>query len=145
MATLSHEDPQEYVEDLDEEFTDITDRAPADQPRIWLPAVDVKSTSKRYVLEAELPGMTKNDVDVQVKENRLLLSANREETSEKKGESYLRRERFSRSYNRTFRLPADVNRAKIEAEFDNGVLTVTLPRGKDTSRSEEKTIRITSG
>ena len=145
MANLSHEDPKGYVEDLDEGFTDVTDPAPPDRPRVWLPAVDVKSTSKRYIVQAELPGMTKSDVDVRVDEDRLVLSAEREETSEKKSESYLRRERFARSYNRTFRLPADVNRAKIEAEFDDGVLTVTLPRGKDTSRSDEKTIRVTSG
>jgi HSP20 family protein len=110
-----------------------------------LPAVDVKSTGNRYIVEAELPGMTKKDVDVRIEEDRLVLSAEREEETEKKGEGYLRKERFSRSYRRTFRLPADVNRAKIDAAFDDGVLTVTLPKGKDTSRSDEKSIRITSG
>lgn len=145
MATLTHENPSEYVHDLDEEFTDVTNPTPADRPRVWVPAVDVKSTSKRYTVEAELPGMTRNDVDVRVEDDRLVLSAEREEETEKESESYLRKERFARSYTRTFRLPSDVNRAKIEAEFSDGVLTVTLPRGKDTSRSDEKTIRVTSG
>ncbi|MFW5718391.1 MAG: Hsp20/alpha crystallin family protein [Spirochaetota bacterium] len=145
MANLSHEDPAEYVQDLDERFTDVTDPAPADRPRVWMPAVDVKSSSKRYIVEAELPGMTQSDVDVRVEEDRLVLSAEREEETEKKGEEFIRRERYARSFTRTFRLPADVNRAKIEAEFSDGVLTVTVPRGKDTSRSEEKSIRVTSG
>lgn len=145
MSALSHEDPQEYLEDMNEEFTDVTNRAPADGPRVWLPAVDVKSTSKRYVLEAELPGMAKSDVEVKVEDDRLLITGSREETTTKKSESFLRKERFARNFKRVFRLPADVNRAKIEAEFDNGVLTIDLPRGEDTSRSAEKTIRVKSG
>lgn len=144
MAALSHEEPNAYIEEFNEKFVDVTNPAPADQPRIWVPAVDVKSNSKRYTLEAELPGMTQSDVDVRVEEDRLVISASREQESTKKGEDYLRKERFNRNYSRTFSLPADVNRAKIEAKFDDGLLTIDLPRGKDTSRSDEKTIRVTS-
>lgn len=97
------------------------------------PVVDVREEKERYVLEAELPGMTEKDVDVHVEDNMLTIkSAKEEEKEEKNEEGYLVRERRSRSFSRSFVLPKDVDRDKVEARFRNGLLTLTMPKSAES-------------
>jgi HSP20 family protein len=124
------------MDDVFDDFMDVTDRSPAFRRRVWAPAVDVKETDKAYILQADLPGMEKDDVDVRVETDRITLSSSKEEERETEEEGYLRRERFSRRFKRSFRLPADVNREKIDAEFKNGVLTVNMPRTGESTREQ---------
>ena len=93
-----------------------------------LPRVDVRDEEDSYVLEAELPGTTENDIDVKVENDLLQISTKKEEEKEEKEEGYLMRERRSASYHRSFMLPKDTDREKIEANFKNGLLTLTIPK-----------------
>jgi HSP20 family protein len=92
--------------------------------------VDIREEDTAYVVEAELPGLTEKDLQVKVENDMLTIaSSNQTEREEKKG-SYLLRERHSRSFRRSFVLPADVDREKIEARFENGLLVLSLPKSE---------------
>ena len=93
-----------------------------------LPRVDVRDEKNSYVLEAELPGTTEKDIDVKVENDLLQISTKKEEEKEEKEEGYLMQERRSASYHRSFMLPKDTDREKIEANFKNGLLTLTIPK-----------------
>jgi len=93
-----------------------------------LPRVDVRDEENSYVLEAELPGTTEKDIDVKVENDLLQISTKNEEEKEEKKKGYLMRERRSASYHRSFVLPKDTDRDKIEANFKDGLLTLTIPK-----------------
>ena len=138
-------EPTRYLGDTWDDFVDVTDRAPADGERLWAPSVDVRETQRTYYLEADLPGMSGDDVDVRIEGDRLVLTGEREEKHEEKDEGYIMRERYSRRFSRRFRLPSDVSKDKIEAEFKNGVLTVKMPRSSGGAESKGKSIKVKSG
>lgn len=97
------------------------------------PRVDVRETEGAYILDMDLPGYSENDVALSLKDRVLTISsvaqAEKEETvkDEKKAE-YLIRERRDSRFVRRFSLPRDIDSEKVEANFKNGVLTVTIPR-----------------
>jgi HSP20 family protein len=98
-----------------------------------IPDVDVRETANAYILDMDLPGKTENDVTLNLKDRVLSISSVEEaKTEEKKkdddGAEYLIRERRSSSFARRFTLPEDIDAEKVEANFRNGVLTITIPR-----------------
>jgi HSP20 family protein len=111
-------------------------RFAAETPMQWIPAVDMKETEEAYVLTAELPGMTEQEVDLEVEENVLTIKgekrSEREEKKEKNGHWHLV-ERSYGSFARSFTLPPAVDAGKIKAEFTNGVLTVHVPKRKEAA------------
>ncbi|MBN1835409.1 MAG: Hsp20/alpha crystallin family protein [Spirochaetales bacterium] len=95
------------------------------------PAVDVREDEDGYRMEAEIPGLTDKDIDLKIEDNILTLSSRKDEAGEEKKDGYLIRERRSAEFCRTFVLPKDVNRDQIKAEFENGLLVVTLPKAPE--------------
>ena len=94
----------------------------------WTPAVDIFETdSHDLVPRAELPGMTREDIEVTVENNTLVLKGTKKFDSEVKDENYRRIERSYGSFHRSFTLPNTVDAAKVSADYKNGVLTVKLP------------------
>lgn len=94
----------------------------------WWPAVDLAETDDDFVVTAELPGLTKKDVEVSVENDVLILSGERKvETEEHKGRWH-RVERGYGEFHRSFRLPSRVDAAKVDARFKDGLLTVTVPK-----------------
>ncbi len=92
------------------------------------PAIDVAEDDKCVTIRADVPGMDAKDLDVQVSGNQLTISGKRQdEWSENKG-GVQRRERVSGTFARTVSLPSYVDPEKIDARFDKGTLTVTVPR-----------------
>ncbi len=102
---------------------------------------DVKETETAYILEAELPGFEKDEISVQIKDDRLTISASRTEKkeSEEKGD-YLRRERSYSSYTRSFGLNG-INRDNISASYKNGILSLTLPK-EEAKKIDVRTLDI---
>jgi len=93
--------------------------------------IDVSENERGYVVKAELPGVAKEDIAVSVEAGEVSISAEvKHEKETKEGEKVLRTERYYGSVARSFTLPADVDSAKAEAKFDNGVLTLTLPKAE---------------
>lgn len=104
------------------------------------PAVDFSETETAYTITAELPGMDKSDVNISLQGDMLVLSGEkRSQTDEKRENLHLSERRYGQ-FQRAFSLPDDVDASKIEAEFDNGVLSVNLPRLPEKRAS--KTINI---
>ena len=88
---------------------------------------DIRETDKQYSIEAEMPGMTKEDIKIDLQDDVLTIQAEKkEEKSEEKG-SYVRRERRYGSFSRSFRVE-DINSDEICAKFENGVLKIDLPK-----------------
>jgi HSP20 family protein len=109
----------------------------------WMkhPAVDIREEEGRYVLEAELTGLTENDFDVQVHDNLLTISSKKAESEETNKNGYVLRERRAASFSRSFVLPKDVDREKIDAQFKNGLLTLVLNK---TPEAKPRSIQIKS-
>lgn len=94
----------------------------------WMPAVDIFETEHHdLVLKAELPGMTREDIEVTVENSTLVLKGEKKFEKEVKEENYRRIERTYGTFHRSFTLPTTVDASKVTAEYKHGVLTVTLP------------------
>ncbi len=94
----------------------------------WHPVVDMFENDDKIVIKAELPGVDKKDISVDVKDRVLTLSGERNYDHEVKEENYYRRERAYGKFKRAFNLPADVDPDKIKADFKDGVLKIELPK-----------------
>ena len=93
--------------------------------------VDVKETDQGYTVQAEVPGVAKEDIQVSVDGNVVTLSAEvKQSDTQASDEKLLRSERYYGSVSRSFQLPADIDRDTAKAKYDNGVLTLTLPKKK---------------
>jgi len=95
---------------------------------VLAPLVDVKDEGSEILVTTDLPGVEKGDVDLDVNDNMLTISANRSSENEEKNEGYLRRERTYSSFSRTVTLPSTVFPEGAKAKLESGVLSVTLPK-----------------
>ncbi len=93
-----------------------------------VPATDIKDEGDKYVLEAELPGLEKENVTVEVGEDSLFIRAQKTESVEEEKKNYVRKERGQINFYRCITLPRDVDAAGIEASLSNGVLKVIMPK-----------------
>lgn len=91
--------------------------------------LDVTDNKTEYLIEAELPGVEKDNINISLNEGRLSIAVNKDETVEEKDKNYLHRERRFSSMNRSIVL-ADADSAGIKAKLDSGVLSVTVPKKK---------------
>lgn len=89
--------------------------------------VDISENEKEYILEAELPGVKKDEINLEVNDDRLTIAVSRDEKTEEKKDNYLRRERRTSSMIRSFSLE-NVASDKITAKHENGILTLVLPK-----------------
>ena len=106
------------------------------------PRVDVREQADGYHLEAELPGLTEKDFTVDVEHNLLTIASQSAQESERDEHGYVIRERRSGTFKRSFALPQDVDAEQISARFQDGLLTVTVPK---SATAQRKQIAVTSG
>lgn len=104
----------------------------------WMPAVDIYETPDQVVMKAELPGLTREDIEINVRDNTLSLRGERKFEKEVKEENYLRIERAYGSFQRSFTLPATIQQDKIKAVFKDGVLEVSLPKAEEARPKQIK-------
>lgn len=105
----------------------------------WLPRIDIAETKDSLVIEAELPGMDTNDIEVNLIGDLLTIKGEKQTEREENGKYYHCIERHSGTFKRTFRVPINVQSSKVDASFDKGILTITLPK---TEEAKEKEIKI---
>jgi HSP20 family protein len=105
----------------------------------WAPAVDIYEVEGALVLKAELPGMQREDIDVNIENNTLTIRGERKPDTAVKQETFHRVERAYGSFVRSFSLPNTIDSAKVAAEYKNGVLSVTLPTREE---AKPRTINI---
>jgi HSP20 family protein len=99
--------------------------------RRWVPAMDLVETADHFVLRADLPGMTEDNVSIEVEDNVLTISGERKVEHEDTEEGYYRVERASGSFARSLTLPEGIDPEAVEASFDKGVLEVRIPRPEE--------------
>jgi HSP20 family protein len=99
--------------------------------RRWVPAVDLVETDDHLVLKADLPGLDRNDVSIEIKDGTLTVSGERKAENEERSEGYYRVERAYGSFSRSLSLPRGVDPEAVEASFDKGVLEVRIPKPEE--------------
>jgi HSP20 family protein len=110
----------------------------------WAPAVDIYETENELVLKADLPDVKENEIDVRVENNMLTIRGERKFDQQVKEENYLRIERTYGSFSRSFGLPNTVSTENINAQYKNGVLTVTMPKRAESKPKQVK-VNVTNG
>lgn len=118
---------------LDQFFTDF-DRAVVSggvAKRAFHPAIDIAEDKEEFVLRAELPGVSKENLKVEVKEKHLLLSGEKRNAWDGKQGEYRYAETSYGAFSRSFELPRNVQGDAIKAEFKDGVLTLRIPKAKE--------------
>jgi HSP20 family protein len=99
--------------------------------RRWMPAMDLVESGDHFVLRADLPGMSEEDIKIEVEDGTLTLSGERKAEHEAKEEGYYRVERAFGSFSRSLTLPKGVNAGAVTASFDRGVLEVRIPKPEE--------------
>ncbi len=106
------------------------------------PAVNVKETSEDFRIEVAAPGLDKKDFKVDLDNNVLTVSSEKEHKDEHEDEKYMRREFSYTSFSRSFSLPEAVDAEKIKANHKDGILTITIPKREEAKRKPPKQISI---
>jgi HSP20 family protein len=129
---------------FEEPFTTFRPFLPAEENwpmRAWTPPTDIYETDKELVLKVELPEVKKEDVEVTLENNVLTLHGERKFEEKTERENYHRVERHYGEFMRSFTLPTFVDANKINAEFKDGVLAVTLPK-HEGARPKQITVKV---
>jgi HSP20 family protein len=107
----------------------------------WAPSVDIYETENEVVLSAEIPGVDEKDVEIKVEDNNLTLRGERKFEKETKEENYHRVERSYGSFFRSFALPSYIDQDRIEAEHENGVLKIRMPKRAELKPRKVKIVK----
>src|SRR5918996_1307069 len=99
--------------------------------RRWMPAMDLVETGDHFVLRADLPGMTEDDVKIEFEDGTLTVSGERRSEHEASDEGYYRVERAFGSFSRSLTLPQGIDPEAVSARFDRGVLEVSIPKPEE--------------
>lgn len=129
---------------LRREFDELFGRLASDWDGKWLTsefkaACDLSETADAYEIHMDVPGMKPDEINVQVTGETVHISGERKEEKEEKGKTWHRVERRNGTFSETVVLPTPVNDEKVQAEFKDGVLTVTLPK---TEASKTRTVKV---
>jgi len=123
-------------------FSDVRAQAPLQGEEIsqgsWVPAVDIYETNEAIVIKAELPGITAQDISVEVKDNTLTLKGEKKFEKEVQEENYHRVERSYGSFQRAFTLPGTIQQEKVKAKFKDGILEINLPKVEEAKPKQVK-------
>ena len=123
--------PTSIFDDMDKMINNVFENDwnfPVRSKTNWSPAVDVKESDNSFTLTADIPGLTKKEVKVNITDGILSISGERKFEDEKESGNYHYRERRYGSFSRTFNLPETVNEEDISASFKNGILSIELPK-----------------
>ncbi len=107
-----------------------------------IPAVNITENKDEYKVALAVPGMKKDDFKIDVDGNMLTISSEKEESKEEKDKKFTRKEYNYSSFSRSFTLPDEVNKEKIEAKYEEGVLKISLPRREEAKKNIAKHIAV---
>ena len=128
-----------WTDEFDKFFNVLS--LPIENSAGYSPQVDIREDENNIYLEADLPGLSKKEIDVKIEDNILTLSGTREEDRKESEATYYRYERRVGSFERKFNLDDKVEATAVDAQFKNGVLTLTLPK-KEEAKPKIQTITI---
>ena len=110
-----------------------------------IPAVNIIEHQDEYQVSLAVPGMKKDDFTIDVDGNMLTISSEKEDTKEEKEKKFTRKEYNYSSFSRSFTLPEEINKEKIEAKYEDGVLRIALPRKQEAKKPAAKHIAVKQG
>jgi len=119
-----------------ENFFSLEGRDTELMPFEWKPVTNLREDNGNYIVDAEIPGMKKEDIKISYKDNHLTMTGERKEEDEKKEENSHLIERKYGSFCRSFFLPEGIKEDKIDASYKDGVLTVVLPKAEEVKAKE---------
>lgn len=115
---------------------------PRSEPGLIPPVADIVDHGDEFEMNVELPGVSKDDINIEVTPYNIEVSANKGEEQEKKGKNWLRKERSNFSYYRNFNLPDEIKSDNVEAEMNDGILSVTMQKENPTPSYESKKVKV---
>ncbi|HUA66435.1 MAG TPA: Hsp20/alpha crystallin family protein [Alphaproteobacteria bacterium] len=139
MNTLTQLDPFRGMENLQNHLATLFGRAPVRRQdgqeesmtvAEWAPLVDISEDDKEYLIKAELPGLKRDDVHISVEKGVLTITGERKFEKEEKDKKHHRVERAYGSFVRTFIVPDDAEADKVAAKFQDGLLTIHIPKSE---------------
>jgi len=110
-------------------------------PTTWMPAVDLVEKNDGYVATVELPGVNKDDVKITLQENILTIKGEKKDEKETKDSNFHRVERSYGSFQRSFTLPTSVKQDKVDAQYKDGILTISLPKAEE-AKSKQVEVKV---
>ena len=150
MNTISRWEPFRNVSTLQEQFNRLFEDSFFRRPdnssiTAWAPAVDIYEDDQQMVIKADLPEVDEKDIDIRLENNTLTIRGERKFENKVAEESYLRVERTYGSFSRSFALPNTVSSEGIQADYRNGVLTISLPKREESKPRQIKVTATTNG
>ena len=143
-------DPFREMTQVQNQFNRLVDQVWSGRQESWLPAVDVFDKKDAVVLKAELAGMDPDDIEIEVEDNVLTIKGERKFEEQVEDERYYRVERRFGSFQRSLALPQGVKADEIQAGYEDGILTVTVPKAEEEKPQRievkaKKTVEATAG
>ena len=148
MQTISRLDPFRGLNSLQDQVNRLFDetfsrgRSAESEMGTWAPAVDIYETEQELVLKADLPEVNQQEIDIRIENNMLTIRGERKFHNEVSQDNYLRVERAYGPFSRSFSLPNTLKTEAIKADYQNGVLSIRMPKREE---SRPKQIRIGVG
>jgi len=141
MTQLTRRTPNRTVRDLQREVDSIFDQffgrgSDDDTSTVWAPRTDLSETDDAFRIRLDVPGMRKDDIAINLQNNTLTVSGERSSERQEDGEEYVRVERAFGNFHRTFTLPDAVDPDRVEATYDEGVLTINVPKTEKSTRRQ---------
>jgi len=137
--SLSHFDPLTNLRAFEDAFSRMLTEPQTNRP--WTPSVDIYETENELVLKADLPEVDQKNIDVRVENQTLTIAGERKFQAQENGKGYHRIERSYGNFVRSFAVPNTFDTEKIGASFQNGVLTVTLPK-KEAAKPRQVKVEV---
>ena len=138
---LAHNNTNNWLPSLiDEMFNN--DYAGGTTVRSSQPAVNIAEADDRFVMEMIIPGFTKEEVSIEIDKDVLTIYAEVQQENEQKAEQFTRREFTKRSFKRSFNLPETVNQPEIDAQYQDGILSIALPKKEEALPQPKRTISL---
>jgi len=106
------------------------------------PPMDIADHGDKYEMHVEIPGMNKDNINIEVTPKSIEISAENKEEKEDKGKNWIHRERSNMTFYRSLELPEELKTDKVEAEFKDGILTVLLPKSEPKPEHKSRKIKI---
>jgi HSP20 family protein len=142
MKIVRYREPNKFVpgsfnnwmDDLFSEFfNNNLERMPANS---IYPKVDIEENENSYLFKAELPGVKKEDVSIEIDNRVLTISGEKKEVHEESGKNVYRKESYSGSFSRSFTLPEHVSPDDADAKYENGILILSIPKSEDKAKKK---------
>ncbi|MEX0995240.1 MAG: Hsp20/alpha crystallin family protein [Balneolaceae bacterium] len=138
MALTKYNQPD--IDIFGSNFSDVLDEffkdAVSSRRRTFVPKIDVSETEKQYEIEVQLPGMKREDINVQLEDGRLNISGERKVENETKDKTFHKVESSFGSFTRSFQLPDNIDQESVKAAYENGILTITIDKSEEKAKKQ---------